>query len=103
MANRPDGGEARGRERRDAWRMSARHVDITIKGEASGELVAKLGLPTVAIGGGVTRLRADARDPTTVDGLLDRLDHLGLELLDLRSGIQDPTRPGSAIRGTPLT
>ncbi|WP_116999945.1 hypothetical protein [Desertimonas flava] len=83
--------------------MSARHVDITIKGEASGELVAMLGLPTVAVGGGVTRLRADARDPTTVDGLLDRLDDLGLELLDLRGGIRAPTRPDAAIPGTPIT
>lgn len=74
--------------------MSVTHVDITIKGEVSGQLVEMLGVPTVAIGGGVTRLRAEARDPVIVHGLLDRLEHLGLELLDLRGEIEGATRSG---------
>ena len=65
--------------------MSQQVFDISVIGEMSGELRDAFDDVEVTVEHGHTRLRVVSLDPSTLYGILDRLESLGLELLDIHS------------------
>ncbi len=73
--------------------MARFEVEVVFKGEATASLAADIEEEAdVRVERGVTRVRIDRADPTTVHGVLARLDALGLEVLEVRRG--DHPGPG---------
>jgi hypothetical protein len=67
--------------------MSQRIFDIRVKGEMSLELREAFEDVEVDVDRGVTRLQVLGSDTTVLHGILDRLESLGLELLDVHSEV----------------
>ena len=65
--------------------MSQQVFDISVMGEMSSELRDAFDDVEVTVEHGQTRLRVVSLDPSTLYGILDRLESLGLELLDIHS------------------
>jgi hypothetical protein len=65
--------------------MSQQVFDISVMGEMNGELRNAFDDVDVRVERGQTRLRVVSLDPSTLHGILDRLESFGLELLDINS------------------
>jgi hypothetical protein len=66
--------------------MSRRSVVITVSGEIDNRLQQEFEAfdeVEIAVGHGMTRLRAVGGDASALHGILHRIDALGLELLDV--------------------
>jgi hypothetical protein len=61
--------------------VSARYVEIVVKGEFGDWLETELDDVAVTVTGGVTHMRGLTRDASALYAILDRLEALGLELL----------------------
>jgi hypothetical protein len=57
--------------------------EVGVKGEMSAGLCAEFADVDIRLDHGVTRLRLTSADDARLHGILDRLDSLGLELLDV--------------------
>jgi hypothetical protein len=64
--------------------MSRRTVMITVAGEMSGALCGHFDDLEVALGHSVTHIRVAGADPSMVNGVIHRVEALGLELLDVQ-------------------
>ena len=69
--------------------MSRHDVVITVAGALSATLRAEFDDLDVTVGRSVTRIYAARADPSVLNGLLRRVEALGLELLDVRR-VKDP-------------
>jgi len=65
--------------------MSQQVFDISVMGEMSDELRDAFDDVHVTVERGQTRLRVVSLDASTLYGILDRLESLGLELLEIHS------------------
>ena len=65
--------------------MSQRVFDIRVKGEMGPNLREAFEDVELTIDRSITRLRVVSRDASTLHGILDRLESLGLELIDIHS------------------
>jgi hypothetical protein len=64
--------------------MSQRIFDIRVKGEMSARLRESFEDVEITIDHSVTQLHVVCNDVSALHGILDRIETLGLELLDLR-------------------
>ena len=65
--------------------MHTRHYEITVRGRLSAALIGAFdGLIAAPVAAG-TVLRGDIPDQAALFGVLERIDALGLELLEVRS------------------
>jgi 2-keto-3-deoxy-6-phosphogluconate aldolase len=64
--------------------MSSRTYEITFTGEAIPAIVDAFEDFEVTVGTGCTTLRAEQLDQAALHGAIDRLQALGLELLEVR-------------------
>jgi hypothetical protein len=65
--------------------MHTRHYEITVRGRLSGSLLDAFdGLTASATAGG-TVIRGAVPDQAALFGVLERIDALGLELIEVRS------------------
>ena len=71
--------------------MQSRTYEITFAGQAGTTLRAEFDDCDVSVGPGTTTLRAEIPDQGALQGLLQRITSLGLELLDVSL-----TAPGDA-------
>jgi hypothetical protein len=65
---------------------------ITVVGELSPSLRAAFDDVEISVGHSVTRLRLASCDPSVLHGVLQRVDALGLDLLDVQR--EDDTQGG---------
>jgi hypothetical protein len=63
--------------------VSRRVFEISVKGAMSDLLCAEFEDVDISVGHSVTRLRVVSRDAPALHGILDRIEVLGLELLDV--------------------
>lgn len=64
--------------------MRSRTYEITFVGQAGAALQAEFDDCEVSVGPGTTTLRADLPDQGALQGLMQRISGLGLELVDVR-------------------
>ena len=64
--------------------MAALRYEVTFKGEAGPALRVAFEECTVSTGQGVTVLRCDLPDQGALHTILNRIESLGLELMDVR-------------------
>ena len=64
--------------------MRSRTYEITFAGQAGTVLRGEFDDCEVTVGPGTTTLRAELPDQSALQGLLQRINGLGLELLDVR-------------------
>jgi hypothetical protein len=64
--------------------VQSRTYEITFVGQAGNVLRAEFDDCEVSVGPGTTTLRADLPDQPALQGLLQRIASLGLELVDVR-------------------
>jgi len=64
--------------------MAALRYEVTFKGEAGAALRVAFEECTVSTGHGVTVLRCDLPDQGALHTILNRIESLGLELIDVR-------------------
>ena len=64
--------------------MSERVFEIHVKGELSMRLCESFDDAEVTVEHGVTRLRVPCSDASALHGIIERIETLGLELLDVR-------------------
>lgn len=70
----------------------SRHVFVvTVAGEMDEALRDQFDDVHVTVEHGVSRLRVVSPDPSVLHGILDRLDALGLDLIDVRPDGADPS------------
>jgi hypothetical protein len=67
--------------------------EIRIKGRLSDSLLAVFGGLTATVETGETVLRGQVRDQAALYGLLDRVQSLGLELVEVRCLREAPDEP----------
>jgi hypothetical protein len=72
--------------------VQSRTYEITFAGQAGTALRAEFDDCDVSVGQGTTTLRAEIPDQGALQGLLQRITSLGLELLDVSL-----TAPGGAL------
>ena len=65
--------------------MKTIHYEITIRGRLSATLLAAFDDLTATPSASATVLRGELSDRAALFGVLERIDALGLELLDVRS------------------
>jgi hypothetical protein len=83
--------------------VSRRSVVITVAGEMDERLREEFDDLEISVEHGVTRLRIVNADASVVHGVLNRIDRLGLELLDVHQADDHPaggedTSPSSSLR-----
>ena len=64
--------------------MQSKTYEITFVGQAGSALCAEFDDCEVSVGPGTTTLRAELPDQSALQGLLQRINGLGLELVDMR-------------------
>jgi len=64
--------------------MSRRVYVVTVTGELDAALQAQFDDVEMTCNRGVSRLRVVSADPSVLHGLLNRVDALGLQLIDVR-------------------
>ena len=64
--------------------MQSKTYEITFIGQAGSALRAEFDDCEVSVGPGTTTLRAELPDQSALQGLLQRISGLGLELVDMR-------------------
>lgn len=64
--------------------MQSKTYEITFVGQAGRALRAEFDDCEVSVGPGTTTLRAELPDQSALQGLLQRISGLGLELIDMR-------------------
>ena len=64
--------------------MQSKTYEITFVGQAGSALRAEFDDCEVSVGQGTTTLRAELPDQSALQGLLQRINGLGLELVDMR-------------------
>ena len=64
--------------------MAPLRYEVTFKGEAGAALRAAFDECAVTTGHGVTVLRCDLRDQAALHSIINRIESLGLELIDVR-------------------
>lgn len=64
--------------------MQSKTYEITFVGQAGSALRAEFDDCEVSVGPGTTTLRAELPDQSALQGLLQRINGLGLELVDMR-------------------
>ena len=64
--------------------MQSKTYEITFVGQAGSVLCAEFDDCEVSVGPGTTTLRAELPDQGALQGLLQRINGLGLELIDMR-------------------
>ena len=64
--------------------MQSKTYEITFVGQAGSALRAEFDDCEVSVGPGITTLRAELPDQSALQGLLQRINGLGLELVDMR-------------------
>ena len=65
--------------------MHSRHYEITVRGRLSAALVAAFEGLNATPAAANTVIRGDIPDQAALFGVLERIESLGLELLDVRS------------------
>jgi len=78
--------------------VRAQTYEITFLGQASTTLRAEFDDCEVTIGPGTTTLRAELPDRGALTGLMERINSLGLDVIDV-SLVAPPAPPGSPIGG----
>ena len=63
--------------------VQSQTYEITFLGQASTMLRAEFDDCEVAIGPGITTLRAELPDRGALTGLMERINHLGLDVIDV--------------------
>jgi hypothetical protein len=64
--------------------VQSKTYEITFVGQAGSVLCAEFDDCEVSVGPGTTTLRAELPDQGALQGLLQRINGLGLELIDMR-------------------
>jgi hypothetical protein len=64
--------------------VQSKTYEITFVGQAGSALRAEFDDCEVSVGPGTTTLRAELPDQSALQGLLQRINGLGLELVDMR-------------------
>jgi hypothetical protein len=64
--------------------MSRADIVITVAGAMSAALCQEFDDFEVSVGRSLTRLRVPCADPAILNGLIRRIESLGLELLEIR-------------------
>ena len=72
--------------------MRSRTYEITFAGQAGTVLRGEFDDCEVSVGPGSTTLRAELPDQSALQGLLQRINGLGLELVDVRVIAPPPAR-----------
>jgi hypothetical protein len=65
--------------------MHTRHYEITVRGRLSAALIGAFEGLSASPSAGGTVIRGDISDQAALFGVLERIDALGLELLEVRS------------------
>jgi hypothetical protein len=71
--------------------MKSTHYQITVRGRLSDTLIAAFGGLTATSSGTETVFSGEIADQAALYGVLERIESLGLELLDVRRSTADPT------------
>ena len=82
--------------------MQAQTYEITFLGQAGTTLRAEFDDCEVTIGPGTTTLRAEVPDRGALSGLMERINSLGLDVIDVSLVAPPPRRlhlPGHPLRG----
>ena len=74
--------------------MKPTHYEITVRGRLSETLIAAFGGMTATPAAGETVLSGVIADQSALYGVLERIESLGLELLDVRRTQAHPNRTG---------
>ncbi len=72
--------------------MQAQTYEITFLGQASTTLRPKFDDCEVTIGPGTTTLRAELPDRGALSGLMERINSLGLDVIDVSLVVPSPER-----------
>jgi hypothetical protein len=72
--------------------VRSRTYEITFAGQAGTALRGEFDDCEVSVGPGTTTLRAEVPDQSALQGLLQRINGLGLELVDVRVIAPPPAR-----------
>ena len=64
--------------------MAALRYEVTFKGEAGAALRAAFEECAITTGHGITVLRCDLPDSAALHSVINRIESLGLELIDVR-------------------
>ena len=70
--------------------MKTTRYEITVRGRLSDTLVDALGDLTASFSPARTVLRGEIADQAALSGVLERIDSLGLDLLDIRATATSP-------------
>jgi hypothetical protein len=70
--------------------MKSTHYEITVRGHLSDTLIAAFGGLTARSQATETVLSGEIADQAALYGVLERIESLGLELLDVRRSTADP-------------
>ena len=70
--------------------MQSRTYEITFAGQAGSTVRAEFDDCEVSVGPGTTTLRAELPDQGALQGLMLRINNLGLELVDVRVAAPPP-------------
>ena len=73
--------------------MPSRTYEITFTGEAGATLRAAFDDCEITIGTGTTTLRADLPEQSGLSGLIQRINGLGLEVIDVTLVAPQPATP----------
>jgi hypothetical protein len=73
--------------------MAARTYEVTFKGAAGATLRAAFDDCEITIGAGTTTLRAELPDQDGLSGLIQRINGLGLEVIDVTLVAPHPATP----------
>ena len=82
--------------------MEAQVYEITFLGRAGTTLRAEFDDCDVSVGPGTTTLRAELPDRGALSGLMERINSLGLDVIDVSLVVPPPGRlpsPGHPLRG----
>jgi hypothetical protein len=81
--------------------VQRRTYEITFTGQAGSLLRAEFDDCQVSVGPDTTTLHAGLLDQGALQGLLQRISGLGLELIDVRIAASPPAEPGGDSAGRP--
>ena len=76
--------------------MSTTHYEITVRGRLSGALVEGFDGLSASASGPDTVLRGEIADQAALYGVLERIESLGLELLEVRRTASHPNPQGGS-------
>jgi hypothetical protein len=81
--------------------VQAQTYEITFLGQAGSTLRAEFDDCEITIGPGITTLRAELPDRGALTGLMERINRLGLDVIDvtLAAPPADGNRPASPVEG----